>query len=279
MIRSLSLLLPVHNAQGQLQSTVATLLDVLPELTPDFEVFIVDDGSTDDTSDAAQHLAAQFPQVFLVRRPRRMGGEAALRPLLGIARGDVIFIRDEQSALDLHDIAKLWQPMKRRHYVQALPIGALADAGVRGVPRPAGRAVWERAVAPPQRNVATVAEGPTTPGFKMLLRSLAAEIPWSIRDPQALLAELVARGYDCEQVWLRADNQAPPATVKREVRTAPPSQAEQEKLCGLRLRPAPPVATPVPPVGVGAPQPAVRSANGARRPNYLARILAITAGN
>ena len=51
MSESLSVIVPVHNAQNDLAGQVADLLEVLPELTCDFEVLIVDDHSTDSTEE------------------------------------------------------------------------------------------------------------------------------------------------------------------------------------------------------------------------------------
>ena len=60
---SVTVLLPVYNAQHRLERQVAEILDVLPELTSRFELMIIDDGSTDDSFEVARHLALKYPQV------------------------------------------------------------------------------------------------------------------------------------------------------------------------------------------------------------------------
>ena len=76
---SLSALLPVHNAQATLAATVHEFLEILPEVTPRFEVVIADDGSTDATIEVADELATCYPQVSAVRHARRLGRVAAIR--------------------------------------------------------------------------------------------------------------------------------------------------------------------------------------------------------
>ncbi len=84
MNQSLSVLLPVHNAQATLESDVATILDVLPELSRDFDVVIIDDASTDATWEIAEDLACRYPQITIGASPcakvRRWPFAPALAP-------------------------------------------------------------------------------------------------------------------------------------------------------------------------------------------------------
>ena len=47
---------PVENAQATLAKNVRRLLEVLPELTGQFEILIVDDGSSDATFEVAERV-------------------------------------------------------------------------------------------------------------------------------------------------------------------------------------------------------------------------------
>jgi len=93
--RSLSVLLPVRNVESTLASTVHKLLEVVPELTRDFELVIVDDGSSDATIEVADELAVQYPQIRVVRHGRPMGPEAAIQSGLRSSRGDAIVLQNE----------------------------------------------------------------------------------------------------------------------------------------------------------------------------------------
>lgn len=85
LTRTLSVLLPVHNAQATLEADIGQMLDVLPELTHDFHLMILDDGSTDATCEVARAddaiSAGQIPPALAVPRggrrdPRWPGADA-----------------------------------------------------------------------------------------------------------------------------------------------------------------------------------------------------------
>ena len=105
---SLSVVLPVHNAESTLARQVAELLDVLPELTSSFEVLIVDDGSTDQTEESAQELAREFPQLRVIRHAQRRGIPEVVKTGMEETSGDVVFVHDEQLPLRPSDLRRLW---------------------------------------------------------------------------------------------------------------------------------------------------------------------------
>jgi hypothetical protein len=92
--RSLSILLPVRDDQSSLATTVHRLLDVLADLPGQFELIVIDDGSTDATIEVADELAVCYPQVSAVRHARPLGHEAAVRSGLGLANGNIVLMHD-----------------------------------------------------------------------------------------------------------------------------------------------------------------------------------------
>ncbi len=109
MQRSLTVLLPVHNAQSTLADTVAEVLEVVAELTERFELVIVDDGSADATSEIAHDLSRDYPQVTTVCHGEYLGREAAIRTGLQHSSGEIVFLRDEHSGLAIDGVPKLWR--------------------------------------------------------------------------------------------------------------------------------------------------------------------------
>jgi glycosyltransferase involved in cell wall biosynthesis len=105
---SVTVLLPIHNAQHRLENHVAEILDVLPELTNCFELLIIDDGSSDDSFDVARHLSLKYPQVSALRHPSRLGLAHAVRSGLEQTEGDLVLVGDEQHGVRADDLRRLW---------------------------------------------------------------------------------------------------------------------------------------------------------------------------
>jgi glycosyltransferase involved in cell wall biosynthesis len=106
---SLSIVLPVHNAQERLTASVTAILDVLPELTSRFDLVIVDDASSDDTIEVAHELATCYPQVKAVRHAVRLGLNEAIQTGLDHTTGEIVFVGDGECDLDPDGLRKLWQ--------------------------------------------------------------------------------------------------------------------------------------------------------------------------
>jgi glycosyltransferase involved in cell wall biosynthesis len=105
---SVSVLLPVFNAEHRLEKDVAAILEVLPELSHRFDLLIVDNGSTDDTLETARQMALVYPQVRAVRHPLRLAPAEAVETALDETTGDVLFVGDERHGIDPQELRKLW---------------------------------------------------------------------------------------------------------------------------------------------------------------------------
>lgn len=103
----LSVVLPAHNEVNNLPSVVRRSLDVLPQLVEDFQIVIVDDGSRDGTSELADRLAREHPQITVVHHPRNRGYGAALTSGFEVATGDYIMFMDSDQQFDIADLTYL----------------------------------------------------------------------------------------------------------------------------------------------------------------------------
>jgi len=105
---SLSLVLPVRNAERTLAQRVGRLLDLLPDLTSRFEIVVVDDGSTDATTDVAGELTQQYPQLRLIRHNRPGGLDAAAKIGLQSATGATVLVQEDSAPLSPAGLRRLW---------------------------------------------------------------------------------------------------------------------------------------------------------------------------
>lgn len=107
--KSLTIVLPVHNAESRLRSNVGELLELASELTSKFGVLIIDDGSTDATYEVAEELATRFPQVSVKRHRYCRGLGETLQYVQRRVRSDAVMVHDGVTPINQQQIRKLWR--------------------------------------------------------------------------------------------------------------------------------------------------------------------------
>lgn len=185
--RSLTVLLPVHNHQSALAGQVQRILDVLPDLTRQFELIIIDDGSTDATIEVADELANQYPQIRVARHAVPQGRLAALRTGLQKSTGEVILLHDEGNGLSMKEVQKRWhvmgppapakrpsQPIARAQGNSPLWPETPAEEGYQMIDRQAMHIILDHADTPVERGHSTGAPSrPRRPNYMARLRAFA----------------------------------------------------------------------------------------------------------
>jgi glycosyltransferase involved in cell wall biosynthesis len=109
---SLSVFFPAYNDSGTIASLVIRALQTAARLTPDHEVIVVNDGSTDSTAQILDALALVYPALRVVTHERNRGYGAALRSGFAAAAKDVIFYTDGDAQYDPGEMELLWQRME-----------------------------------------------------------------------------------------------------------------------------------------------------------------------
>jgi len=108
LTKSLTIVLPVHNAESRLRKNVDELLELASELTAKFGVLIIDDGSTDSTFEVAAELAAHFPQVKVHRHRQCRGLGAAIDYAQRRVRSDAVILHDGVTPINSQQVRELW---------------------------------------------------------------------------------------------------------------------------------------------------------------------------
>lgn len=133
MIQSLSIVLPVLNAERALSRWVAEGIGVAADLTNRFELLVLDEGSDDDTFEAAAELARTYPQVQAIRAPLRPRPYLICPVGVTYARGEAILYRPVECDQPLSWLAELWPAIQEVDL--AIAVAGAEPAGVRGVMR------------------------------------------------------------------------------------------------------------------------------------------------
>ncbi|WP_146117929.1 MULTISPECIES: glycosyltransferase family 2 protein [Pirellulaceae] len=108
MNKSLSIVMPVHNVQSSIAAEVDRLLEIMADLTTEFELMIVDNGSTDGTEEVLYDLVCRYPQVRSRRHMPKQSNATAIDLGLAAASGAVVIIQDMDRKLTSDDIVSLW---------------------------------------------------------------------------------------------------------------------------------------------------------------------------
>lgn len=161
MNRSLTVVLPVRSAAQRLAEDIRQLCEIVGDLTSRFEVLLVDEGTPDAAVEEAYELAAEYPQVRVVRSGARPGIPSALDAALEHATGDVVLVQHRPGAVRPSDLRRLWEGPHE------LAPPALSGAGRSAGPRSVMQRleVWGRTL----RRQGPLA-GAATAGFQVVRR-------------------------------------------------------------------------------------------------------------
>jgi len=179
------MILPIHNGAATVASVMAHVLEILPELTPRWDLQIIDDGSTDSTSEILAELVRTFPQVSVIHHSVRQGDAACFRAAARRSRGDILLFRSSDCDLDIAGLHKMWKRLSSHDLIVAR---SHADSAVGRMP-----AAFRRS---------TSAAGVRGPALQMIRRR-ALEGWLTSRSDQDLQAYLAAKRYPQLEVELR----------------------------------------------------------------------------
>jgi polyisoprenyl-phosphate glycosyltransferase len=105
---SLSIALPAYNEESTLEAIVREALDAALALGDPFEILIVDDGSTDATSEIAARLEEEIDVVRVHRHSVNLGFAGAMRSCIAQSLGEYVFMAPSDGQGRLHDLRLFW---------------------------------------------------------------------------------------------------------------------------------------------------------------------------
>lgn len=91
---NIDLIIPIFNEAGVVEQTYAKIGETLDPLPYKFNIYYVDDGSTDGTSDSLAALALKDNRVIVLELSRNFGHQAALTAGLDASHGDFVISMD-----------------------------------------------------------------------------------------------------------------------------------------------------------------------------------------
>lgn len=106
---ALSVLAPVYNEAPNIRPLYEQITAALDGVVDDYEILLVDDGSTDDSFKLMHALHEKDPRVVVIQFRRNFGQSAAFAAGFDYARGDVIVTLDADLQNDPADIPMLME--------------------------------------------------------------------------------------------------------------------------------------------------------------------------
>lgn len=101
-ISSVSLLTWALNEEENVQEFIHKSLELLQDLTDDFEIIFINDGSTDATEEIVVQLMKQYPQIKYSSNGVNMGVGASMKKAISISQKDYLFWQTLDWSYDLN---------------------------------------------------------------------------------------------------------------------------------------------------------------------------------
>jgi hypothetical protein len=106
-LRSLSVVMPAHNEADNIEAAVLEALHAASLVSDQYEVVVVDDGSTDETADIVDRMILVYGEsVRLIQCPHNMGYGPAVRRAWAAAKMDWLLFTDSDCQFDLTEVTR-----------------------------------------------------------------------------------------------------------------------------------------------------------------------------
>lgn len=103
----MSIVIPAYNEEKRIGGSLTKACAYLNESGLEYEVIVVDDGSSDGTSGIVDNMAAESPKVRLVRYDKNRGKGYALRMGVLASKGDFVLVMDADLSTPMGEIRNL----------------------------------------------------------------------------------------------------------------------------------------------------------------------------
>ncbi|WP_448044179.1 glycosyltransferase family 2 protein [Bradyrhizobium liaoningense] len=107
--KKLTIVIPALNEQDKIADTIDGVLPLARELLDDFEIFLIDDGSTDATGAIMDEFAAGEPRIIVHHNAERRGVGAGFEFALSRAKFDAITLIPGDHAFHNEGIARMFK--------------------------------------------------------------------------------------------------------------------------------------------------------------------------
>jgi glycosyltransferase involved in cell wall biosynthesis len=105
---AVSIVIPAYNECLRIENTLKRVMACIEENGWDAEVLVVDDGSTDATTDIVQHWMELHPRLHLIKNPGNRGKGYSVRNGLLQAAGEIVMFTDADLSAPMEEAERLF---------------------------------------------------------------------------------------------------------------------------------------------------------------------------
>ncbi|MHC4265950.1 MAG: glycosyltransferase family 2 protein [Planctomycetota bacterium] len=119
---SISVFFPCYNEQESIEKTVTKAVEILERTKADYEVIIINDGSSDYTGQIADRIASHNNKIRTVHHPTNLGYGAALQSGFKTAVKNLVFYTDGDGQFDISEMPPLLEFIKEYDIVSCFRV-------------------------------------------------------------------------------------------------------------------------------------------------------------
>ena len=103
-LKSLTVFFPVFNEEENIPLLIDSASKIIPQLAEDYELIIIDDGSTDKSLNIAQELTRDKKQWRIIAHPKNLGYGEVLKTGIKAAKKEWLFFTDADLQFNLQEL-------------------------------------------------------------------------------------------------------------------------------------------------------------------------------
>lgn len=112
MIKKLSVFFPLFNEEGNVETLVKKAVGILEKLKLEYEIILVNDGSTDGTEEKVEKLAGENSRIKVIHHQKNLGYGEALKSGFYNAKYDTICYTDGDGQFDFSEVTKFLEKIE-----------------------------------------------------------------------------------------------------------------------------------------------------------------------
>lgn len=168
-----SIVIPAYNESDKITATLTQVTVFMRNFSENFEVIVVDDGSTDETARTVTEYSADRPEIILIKNPHK-GKGVALWTGVSRSRGKYVYLCDADLSAPISEIKKMAVWLREHDY--DIAIGSREGLGAQRINEPVYRHVMGRVFNLIVQILLLPGISDTQCGFKLLKGDQAREI-------------------------------------------------------------------------------------------------------